>query len=87
MTFIDSKGRRVTTESAYLTLDVLARSNLTIATHAQVTRVLLETVEGKAPRAVGVQFKDRKGELYEVRAKKEVVVSWVVSLRLLDCTD
>ena len=75
VTFIDSKGRRVTTESAYLTPEVLARPNLTVATHAQVTRVLLDTSEGGKPRAVGVQFKDRQGELYEVRARKEVVVS------------
>ncbi|KAH9921889.1 GMC oxidoreductase [Fomitopsis serialis] len=75
MTFIDSKGRRVTTESAYLTPEVLARPNLVIATHAQVTRIVFETTEGKAPRAVGVQFKDRTGELFEVRAKKEVVIS------------
>ncbi|EPT05509.1 hypothetical protein FOMPIDRAFT_158549 [Fomitopsis schrenkii] len=75
VTFIDSQGRRVTTESAYLTQEVLARPNLTVATHAQVTRVLLDTAPGKAPRAVGVQFKNRKGELYEVRAKQEVVVS------------
>jgi len=75
MTFIDPKGRRVTTESAYLTPEVLARPNLVIATRAQVTRIVFETTEDKAPRAVGVQFKDRNGELFEVKAKKEVVIS------------
>lgn len=74
MTFIDSQGRRVTTESAYLTQEVLTRPNLTVATHAQVTRVVFDTAPGKV-RAVGVQFKSRKGELFEVKAKKEVVVS------------
>ncbi|KZT67977.1 GMC oxidoreductase [Daedalea quercina L-15889] len=75
LTFIDSRARRVTTESAYLSPEVLARPNLVIATHAQVTRILFETAEGKAPRAVGVQFKNRKGDMFEVRAKKEVVLS------------
>ncbi|TFY64134.1 hypothetical protein EVJ58_g2835 [Rhodofomes roseus] len=75
MTFIDSQGRRVTTESAYLTPEVLARPNLVIATHAQVTRILFEGAEGEAPRAVGVQFQDRKGELFEVSAKREVIIS------------
>ncbi|KAH9921862.1 uncharacterized protein B0H18DRAFT_935692 [Fomitopsis serialis] len=74
LTFIDSQCRRVTTESAYLTPEVLTRPNLVIATYAQVTRILFQTTEGQAPRAVGVKFKDRTGELFEVRAK-EVVIS------------
>ena len=75
MTFIDSGGRRVTTESAYLTADVLKRPNLTVATGVQVTRVVFDQTQGKTPRAVGVHFMDAKGRTYEVTAQREVVLS------------
>lgn len=65
----------MTTESAYLTPDVLKRANLTVATGVQVTRVIFDQQQGKAPRAVGVHFKDTKGSMYKVTAKHEVVLS------------
>lgn len=78
MTFIDSRGRRVTTESAYLTPDVLARPNLRVATKARVQRILFDYPQDgdmSAPRAVGVQFANEAGELFEVLARKEVIIS------------
>jgi choline dehydrogenase len=76
VTYIDSKGRRVSTESAYLTRDVLARPNLTVVTGASVTRILFEVPEGEEPRASGVEFANSKeGDRYVVKARKEVVLS------------
>ncbi|TBU48594.1 GMC oxidoreductase [Dichomitus squalens] len=74
MTYITPNGRRVTTEYAYLTTDVLARKNLKVVTHAHVTRIIFDR-SGATPRAVGVEFTHGKGEKYRVKAKKEVVVS------------
>ncbi|KAA1477203.1 GMC oxidoreductase [Dentipellis sp. KUC8613] len=68
-------GKRVTTETAYLTEDVLSRPNLTIATHATVTKLLFET--GNAgPRAVGAEFASSASEpRYRARARKEIILS------------
>ncbi|KAI0076020.1 GMC oxidoreductase [Panus rudis PR-1116 ss-1] len=75
MTYIDSKGRRVTTEVAYLTDAVLARRNLKVALKAQTTRILFDrTVDGDT-KAVGVEFVDDKGHKYQVKARKEVVLA------------
>ena len=76
MTFIDSNGRRVSTESAYLTREVLSRPNLKVVTGAAVTRILFNQQEGSEPRASGVEFaKSKDGERFVVKAKKEVVLS------------
>lgn len=58
VTFIDARGRRVTTESAYLTPKVLSRLNLKVATGAKVTRIVFEhqslpSHKDIVPRAVG----------------------------------
>ncbi|KAJ7762038.1 hypothetical protein DFH07DRAFT_739743 [Mycena maculata] len=75
MTYVDHKGERVSSETAYLTKDVLARPNLKVAIHAQVTRVLFEQVDG-ATRAVGVEFaSSAAGPRYRARARKEVILS------------
>ncbi|KAG2122357.1 hypothetical protein DEU56DRAFT_832517 [Suillus clintonianus] len=79
LTYIDSKSTRVTAESAYLTDDVLARPNLTVVTHARVTKVLFDTSSG-IPRATGVEFASksdagRVGPKFHARATKEVIVS------------
>lgn len=74
VTYINTKHRRVSSESAYLTPDVLARRNLTVAIHATVTRVITDTKSGK-PRVVGVEFaNEENGPRFQVRAKKEVVI-------------
>ncbi|KAI0067248.1 alcohol oxidase [Artomyces pyxidatus] len=78
MTYIDSRGRRVSTESAYLTPDVLARPNLSIAVEATVTRILFAMpADGAGPRAVGVEFSSAndRGDRFRVKAKREVVLS------------
>lgn len=63
----------MTSESAYLTPDVLARPNLKIASRARVTRICFEI--GESTRATGVEFVDPKGTKFLVRARKEVVLS------------
>ncbi|KAI0950760.1 hypothetical protein AcW1_007983 [Taiwanofungus camphoratus] len=78
MTFINSRGRRVTAESAYLTPDVLARPNLKVLTKARVSRILFDAGSAGAdctPRAAGVQFTGANGDTFEVKARREVVVS------------
>ncbi|KAF7316607.1 hypothetical protein HMN09_00393200 [Mycena chlorophos] len=75
VTYVDSKGVRVSAESAYLTPEVLARPNLTVAIHATVTKILFDET-GPTPRAVGVEFaKSATGPRYSVKARKEVVLS------------
>lgn len=79
MTYINSKSTRVTTESAYLTDDVLARPNLKVVTHARVSKVLFDTSSG-IPRATGVEFASKSstnkvGPKFRARATKEVIVS------------
>ncbi|KAG2076498.1 alcohol oxidase [Suillus decipiens] len=79
MTYINSKSTRVTTESAYLTDDVLARPNLKVVTHARVSKVLFDTSTG-IPRATGVEFAsrshtDKVGPKFRARATKEVIIS------------
>jgi GMC oxidoreductase len=77
VTYINSRGRRVSAESAYLTPNVLNRPNLKVAIHAQVTRILFDTT-GDKPKAVGVEFANAgDGPRFQSRAKKEVIV-WCV---------
>ncbi|MGJ8546622.1 MAG: GMC family oxidoreductase [Sulfitobacter sp.] len=61
-------GRRCSSAVAYLN-PVKSRPNLTIITHAQVDRVLIE--DG---RAVGVRYTDRSGTAQTVNAAREVVL-------------
>ena len=76
VTYVDEKYRRVSSETAYLTPEVLARKNLTVAVNATVTRVLFETSEAGVPRAVGVEFANSDGSpRYQTRDKKEVIIS------------
>ncbi|KAF8683343.1 Alcohol oxidase [Rhizoctonia solani] len=71
MTYITSTLSRCSAEAAYLTPNVLARSNLTVATNAHVTKILFE---GK--RAVGVEFaRNKNAPRYRAKARKEVVLS------------
>lgn len=76
MTFIDSKGRRVTTENSYLTPDVLGRPNLRVVTSATVTKLIFDTSEtGGQPVAVGVEFtSSHDGPRFGARARKEVIL-------------
>ncbi|KAH8987121.1 GMC oxidoreductase [Lactarius hatsudake] len=75
VTYIDSRGSRVTTESAYLTPTVLSRPNLTVAVNASATRIIFDTT-GSTPRAVGVEFaSSRDGPRFHVRTKNEVILA------------
>lgn len=78
VTYISSNGKRATAETSYLTPEVLARPNLKVATNAVAHRVLFDT-SSDIPRAVGVEFADRSGVKFVVKALKEVVV-WCVSI-------
>ncbi|KAG9121771.1 hypothetical protein FRC07_002137 [Ceratobasidium sp. 392] len=70
MTYIAPTLTRCSAEAAYLTPSVLARSNLTVAINAHVTRILFE---GK--RAVGVEYaRSKDAPRYQVRVRKEVIL-------------
>lgn len=62
------RGRRYSTARAFLD-PIRGRGNLTIATKAACQKVVFE---GK--KAVGVHYLDKKGDLTEVRANKEVIL-------------
>jgi choline dehydrogenase len=75
VTYVDENRQRVSTESAYLTTDVLARPNLSVATRSQVTQILFETIDGEL-RTVGVKFANSTdGPQYRVHARKQVVLA------------
>lgn len=79
MTYIDKEKTRSTAETGYLTPQVISRPNLTVALHAQVTRILFKT-EGQLTRAVGVEFaKTRNGPRYQVSARVEVLIWYAAS--------
>lgn len=80
MTYIDENRERVSSETAYLTEKVLARPNLKVVIHAQVTRIIFEGA-GDELRASGVEFASKEDSpRYRARAKKEVIVSSVYSV-------
>lgn len=66
------QGRRWSTANAYLD-PAKKRSNLTVITHAQVNRVLLEHTE-QGPRAVGVDY-THASKQHQIMAAKEVILS------------
>ncbi|KAG8966798.1 hypothetical protein FRC03_011321 [Tulasnella sp. 419] len=86
-TYIDSRGRRVTVESSYLTPDVLSRPNLKVAIGAHVKRIRFEEDSTRGTkRAIGVEFVPHvSGEAvdgsapdtrsYFAWARKEVILS------------
>ncbi|KIJ29293.1 GMC oxidoreductase [Sphaerobolus stellatus SS14] len=75
LTYINSKGHRVTTETGYFTPDVLKRPNLKILVHSHVTKVLFGEKDGKT-QAVGVEFTSALSNgTYRVKAKQEVILA------------
>ncbi len=68
------KGRRSSTYHAYLEGEAERRSNLTIITHAQATRVRLAERAGKLI-ATGVEYRAEDGEVRTVEATREVILS------------
>jgi len=77
VSYITSSGLRSSSETAYLTPDVLARPNLKVLTGAHITRILLSHDKATGvKRAVGVEFASGTNKKrYRVRAKQEVIVS------------
>lgn len=74
-TFIDSKGQRSSFATAFLPPDVLQRPNLYVACHAQVTRVLFDTLSAKTPTAIGAELQtSRGGTRFQVHARREVIL-------------
>lgn len=62
-------GRRCSSAVAYLN-PARTRENLTIITHAQAERIVLE-----GTRAVGVEYTDRAGQKQTIKAGKEIILS------------
>jgi choline dehydrogenase len=62
-------GLRRSTGAAFLK-PAQSRANLEILTHAEVSRVLIEN-----GRAVGIAFRDQKGDMRTVRARGEVILT------------
>ncbi|KAI0072255.1 GMC oxidoreductase [Panus rudis PR-1116 ss-1] len=72
--FITEKGERNHTAAAYLTPDVLARPNLTVAVTTTVEKILFSG-EDDSLRAAAVEVSSGpKSPKYRVQAKKEVVL-------------
>jgi len=72
------RGSRCSSSKAFLR-PIGHRRNLHIAMHAHVTKILIDRHSSYGhtagnPRAYGVRFK-RNGKMYQVRARKEVIVS------------
>ncbi len=67
-------GRRSSTYQAFLAGEPEQRSNLTIITGAQATRVILDRVDGRAI-ATGVEYHTAAGETSQAHARKEVILS------------
>ncbi|OZB16982.1 MAG: hypothetical protein B7X55_07020, partial [Rhodobacterales bacterium 34-62-10] len=67
-------GMRSSTYRAFLQGDTEDRANLTIITHAHVTRVLLSDGSDDL-RATGIEYKDADGKLHQIRAAREVILS------------
>jgi len=68
------QGKRSSTYRAFLENVIERRSNLTIITGAQATRVLLKETDGGL-EANGVEYRNAIGELDTVMAGKEVILS------------
>lgn len=68
------QGRRSSTYHAFLEGPAEARENLTILTHCQVQRLVLDTT-GAEPRATGIAYKQDDGTVQVASARKEVILS------------
>ncbi|KDQ57648.1 aryl-alcohol oxidase [Jaapia argillacea MUCL 33604] len=74
MTYVDSKGQRSSTATAYLPKEVLARKNLTIAIDTITTKVLFSS--DRRPRAIGVEVaQNETSPRFQVAARKEVILA------------
>ncbi|KAJ3538326.1 hypothetical protein NM688_g6537 [Phlebia brevispora] len=72
---VDEHGQRSSTATAYLSKDVLARPNLTVAISTMVEKILFDKT-GDQPRAVGVELSTSPtSPRYRVTATHEVILS------------
>lgn len=67
-------GKRSSTYRAFLEGEAERRTNLTIITRAQATRVILEDSQGRRV-AKGVEYRTATGEICTATASKEVILS------------
>jgi choline dehydrogenase len=75
VTYVDATRTRVSSEAGYFTDEVLARPNLKVVIHAQVTKILTEKV-GDEIKTTGVEFaKSQNGPRFRARAKREVILA------------
>jgi choline dehydrogenase-like flavoprotein len=73
---IDGSSRvRSFSGNAYLTPEVLKRSNLAILTETLVTKVLLDTSNGGEPVATGVEISTKDGQTRTISATTEVIMA------------
>ncbi|MGB5865748.1 MAG: GMC family oxidoreductase N-terminal domain-containing protein [Sulfitobacter sp.] len=68
------KGMRSSTYRAFLAGETENRENLTIITHAHVTRVLLSDGSENLI-ATGIEYRDDSDKLHQIHASKDVVLS------------
>jgi len=68
------KGMRSSTYRAFLAGEVESRENLTIITHAHVTRVLLSDGDEDLT-ATGIEYRDSEGALQQISADRDVILS------------
>jgi len=69
--------QRVSSESAYLTPEVLTRKNITVATNTTVTRIIFEEIADEI-HATGVEFaKDKNGKRYWAKSRRDIVLRLV----------
>jgi len=72
--------------SAYLTQDVLSRSNLRVATGAHVTKIIFSN-NGGVKRAIGVEFTTGKNQpVYYASATSEVLLWYAIIMLSIDGT-
>lgn len=67
-------GRRSSTYHAFLEGEAEQRANLTIITHAHVTRIVLSD-DAEQPSATGIEYQDASGTRHTLSAAKEVILS------------
>jgi choline dehydrogenase len=83
--YIDERRTRVSAESAYLTEDVLARPNLVVTLHGQVTKILFDN--GGQPmeqRSRASPTLERDSIVNEAKCERKVS-SWSSDASLIHC--
>lgn len=66
---VDENYKRHSSYRAFI-YPFLNRSNLTLISGAEATRILFDGI-----RAVGIEYVDKQGETHQIRARKEVILS------------